>query len=92
VEDLLACALVEKAIVLDDEPPRINKGEAFFVPHSPGIIPVPGDSRQVIDQGFAAFAYPVEKSGFADVRSSNDCYYSHQLPPFWYLCIDQLPV
>src|SRR5208283_3664720 len=78
VKDLLTGALVEKGFVLTDEPSRIDKGEALFVPLSAGIIPVPGNSRQVIDQGPAAFAYPVEKSGFADVRSSNDCNDRHQ--------------
>ena len=63
-------------------PPVSTMVKAFFVPHGGGIVPVPGDSRQVIDKGLGALAYPVEKSGFADVGASYDCNYRHERPPF----------
>jgi len=74
---------VENGIVGADEAPGVHQGEILFVPYAAGVIAVPGDSGKVVYQRLCAPAYPVEKSGFADVRPSDYRYYCHWAPPLF---------
>src|SRR5690606_17136345 len=69
----------------------VDDGEEPAVPVGLGVVAIPGDAREVLDQRLATAREPIEERGFAHVRASHDGDHRHySYPSFFRPAADSL--